>query len=122
MSRENKIVARGNSMVNGISAKGLSVNHKVKIVNLPGGTNEKIPEKLDDIIKEQSSDLIVHSGTNDIINNVNLSTKVKKIFNTIPKEPPSTSIAFSAINNRKDKTNIYKTLTDTNTHLKNFFM
>ena len=28
-------------MVNDISEKGLSVNHKVKIVNLPGGTSEK---------------------------------------------------------------------------------
>ena len=42
-------------MVNGISEKGLSVNHKVKIVNFPGGTSEKILEKLDDIIKEERS-------------------------------------------------------------------
>ena len=32
----------------------------------------------------------------------------------------STSIAFSSIINRKDKTNIQKTLTDTNARLKNF--
>ena len=47
-------------MVNGISEKDLSVNHKVKIVNFPDGTNEKILEKLDDIIKEKPDDLIVH--------------------------------------------------------------
>ena len=29
-------------MVNGIFEKGLSVNYKVKIVNYPGGTSEKI--------------------------------------------------------------------------------
>ena len=78
MSRKKKTVSRGNSMVNGISTKGHSVNHKVKIVNLPGSTNEKIPEKLDNIVKEQSRNLIVHPGTNDIVTNVNLSTKVKK--------------------------------------------
>ena len=100
-------------MVNGISEKGLSVNHKVKIVNFPCGTNEKILEKLDDIIKEKPDDLIVHVETNDITNNVNLFDQRQKIFNKI-------FIAFSSIINGKDKTNIQKILTDTNARLKNF--
>ena len=72
LSRKKKIALTGDSMVNGISEKGLSVNHKVKIVNFPCGTNEKILEKLDDIIKEKPDDLIVDVETNDITNNVNL--------------------------------------------------
>ena len=64
-------------MVNGISEKGHSVNHKVKIVKFPGDTSEKILEKLDDIIKEEPDNLIVHAGINDIIYNVNLLTNVK---------------------------------------------
>ena len=79
-SRKKKIVLTGDSMVNGISEKGLSVNYKVKIVNFPGSTSEKILEKLDDIIKEKP-DLIFYAGTNDITINVNLSTNVKKTFN-----------------------------------------
>ena len=47
LSRKKKIVLTSDSMGKGISEKGLSVNHKVKIVNLPGGTNEKILEKRD---------------------------------------------------------------------------
>ena len=109
-------------MVNGISEKGLSVNHKVKIVNFPGGTSEKILEKLNDIIKKKPEDFIFHAGTNDITNNVNISTNVKKLFNHFSKQSPLTSIEFSSIINRKDKTNIQKTLTDTNTRLKNFCM
>ena len=66
-------------MVNGISEKVLSGNYKVKIVNLPVSTSEKILEKLDDIIKEKPKDLTFHAGTNDIINNVNLSTNVLPI-------------------------------------------
>ena len=55
-SKKKKIVLTGDSMVNGISEKGLNVNHKVKIVNFPGGTSEKILEQLDVIIKEMPDD------------------------------------------------------------------
>ena len=40
-SKKKKIVLTGGSMVNGISEKGLSVNHKIKIINFPGGTSER---------------------------------------------------------------------------------
>ena len=83
-------------------------------------TNEKIPEKLDDTIKQRADDLIAHVGTNDIINNVNFLTNVKKVFNKVSKESSSTSIAFLSIINYKDKTNIQKTLTKTNVRLKIF--
>ena len=81
-------------MVNGISEKVLIVNHKVRIVNFLGGTSEKTLRKLNDIIKEQSTDLIVHVATNDRNINENLLTNVKKIFNKVSKESPSISIAF----------------------------
>ena len=90
-------------------------------MNSLGGTSERILEKLDDIIKEKPEDLIVHAETNGITNSVNISTHVKKTFNKISRELPS-SIEFPRINNRKDKTNIQKTLTDTNAGLKNFYM
>ena len=47
-------------------------------------------------------------------------TNVKKIFNKVSNELSLTSIAFSSIINRKDKTNIQKTLTDANARLKHF--
>ena len=55
-SKKKKIVLTGDSTVNGISENGLNVNHKVKIVNFPGGTSEKILEQLDVIIKEMPDD------------------------------------------------------------------
>ena len=93
-------------MVNDILEKGFSVNHKIKNVNFPGGTRKKILRKVDDKIKEQPDDLLVHVGTNDLINNVffsliNLLTNVKKILNKFSKESLSTSIAFSSIINRQ---------------------
>ena len=56
-------------MVNGISETRLINNHKVKIVNFPGGSREKILEKVDDITKEKSDDLIIYLGKNNITNN-----------------------------------------------------
>ena len=93
-------------MVNDILEKGLSVNRKVKNVDFPGGTRGKILRKVDDKIKEQPDDLLVHVGTNDLINNVffsliNLLTNVKKILNKVSKESLSTSIAFSSIINHQ---------------------
>ena len=90
-------------------------------MNFLGVTSERILDKLDELIKEKPEDLIVHPEANGITNSVNLSTHVKKIFNKISKELPS-SIEFPRINNRKDKTNIQKTLADTNAGLKNFYM
>ena len=55
-SKKKKIILTGDSTVNGISEKGLNVNHKVKIVSFPGGTSEKILEQLDVIIKEMPED------------------------------------------------------------------
>ena len=59
-SKKKKIVLIDESMVNSFSEKGLSFNHKVKLVSFPGGPSENILKKLDEIIKEQSDDLIVH--------------------------------------------------------------
>ena len=103
-SNKKKIVLTGDTMVNGISEKGLNVNQKTNIVNFPGGTSKKILEKLDEIINEQPDDLIFHvesNDYNDLTNNVNLLINVKKIFNKVSKESPSTSIAFSSTINRK---------------------
>ena len=94
--------------------KVLVLTTKLKL-NFLGSTSEKILEKLDDIIKEKPEDLIFYAGTNDITNNVNLSTNIKKIFDNFSKESPLKSIEFSSIINCKDKTNIQKTLIDANT-------
>ena len=59
-------------MLNNTSEKGLSKTHKVRVINFSGGTSAKITDQLDDLIKGKPDDLIVHVGTNDIANNINL--------------------------------------------------
>ena len=95
-------------MLNNISEKDLSKTHKVRMINFPGGTSEKLKDQLDDLIKGKPYDLIVHVGTNDITNNVNLLNNVKKIFRKVSKDSQSTQQAFSSIIVRNDKKNLEK--------------
>ena len=108
-------------MLNNISEKGLSKTHKVRVINFVGGTSEKITDQLDDLIKGKPDDLIVHVGTNDIANDVNLFNNVKKIFRKVSEDYPSTQLAFSSIIVRKDKENLEKSIIETNARLKNYF-
>ena len=62
----------GKSLLNGINDKGLSHKHRVKVVNKPGATSERILEEIDDIIKSKPEHLVVHVGTNDLTNGINI--------------------------------------------------
>ena len=75
-------------MLNNIPEKSLSKTHKIRVINFPGGTSEKMTDHLDDLIKGKPDDLIVLVGTNDIANNVNLLNNVKKIFRKVSKVSP----------------------------------
>lgn len=45
--KQKDVTVTGGSMLNGISEKG-----NLKVTNFPGGTSDKIVEKLDDFIKD----------------------------------------------------------------------
>ena len=112
----------GDSMLSGISEKYLSRTHKVKVTNFPGGATDEIVEKLDNIIKDKPDDLVIHIGTNDLMNNVKLLNNVKKILKKVSANAPSTNLAFSSIIVRKDIRNIEKSIVDTTARLKKFSM
>ena len=107
-------------MLNNLSEKGLSKTHKVRVINFPGGTSEKITDQLGDLIKGNPDALVVHVGTNDISNNVNLLNNVKKIFRKVSKDSPSIQLALSSIIVRKDEKNFENSIIETNARLKNY--
>ena len=77
--------------------------------------------KTDEILENQQPKLlIVHAGTNDLTNDVNLLNNVKKIVNKTKKKSPNTVLTFSNIIVRKNKKNLGKLRTDTNARLKNY--
>ena len=118
--KKRKIIIVGDSLLNSINEKGLSKNHSVKVNNIPGGTSDGILDNLDDFLKNKPDGLIVHACTNDITKRENLLNNVKKILKQVKKLSPNTTVAFSSIVTRKDKTDINKTVQDTNSRLKNY--
>ena len=59
-------------MVNNINELGLSKLNKVLLKIFPCATSAKMLEEMDEIINEMSDSMIIHTGTNDITNNINL--------------------------------------------------
>ena len=118
--QKKRVVITGDSILNGIHEKGLSRNHNVKIKNFSGGTSETIFENLNDIIKSKPDCLIIHAGTNDLTNGINLLNQAKKIVKEVKKMSPNTKVVFSSITTRKDRKNIDKKVSEVNSYLKNY--
>ena len=53
------------SLLNGISQKGLTMDNHVKIQNFPGGMTKTILNEVQELIKSRHDSLIMHEGTND---------------------------------------------------------
>ena len=115
-----KVIILGDSLLNGINEKGLSKRHNVKIVNKPGATSERLLlEDLDNLIKYQPESVIIHAGTNDLTNGINMLNNAKKIVKELTTKLPKVKIAFSGLITRKGKKNLDKNVTETNKRLKN---
>ena len=90
-------------MPNNINARGLSKSKKVDVLNFPETTSSDIVNETDEVLKGKSESLIIHTSTNDLTNNINLLTNVKKNVNKVKKTSPDTVLSFSGIVFRKDK-------------------
>ena len=89
--KKRRIIIGGDSLLNGIHEKGLPRNHGIKVNNIPGGTSDTTLDKLDDLLKNKPNGLVVHAGTNDIIEGKNLLNNAKKVLNQVKKLSPNTS-------------------------------
>ena len=115
--RTTNVIIIGDSMLNNVNSRGLSNQKcgaiklkllKVELLNFPGVTSTDVVNKVDDILVDKPQSLIVHVGTNDLTNDVNLLNNVKKIVSRIKKKSPNTAISFSNIIIRKDRKNLGK--------------
>ena len=68
----NKVVPLGDSMLNNINSCGSSKSKEVDVLNFPGTTSSDVLTKIDDVLNKKPTSLIVHVGTNDLTNYINL--------------------------------------------------
>ena len=116
----NKVVIIDDSVLNNINSCGLSKSNEVDVSSFPGATSAYVLIKIDDVLNKKPASLIVHVGTNNLTNDINMLSNVKKIVNKTNKTSPNTVLTSSNIIFRKDKRNLEKTRADTNSQLKNF--
>ena len=72
-----------------------SEKHNISVAGFSGGTSEKIIENLDDLLKNQPGDILIHVGTNDITNRANLLNNTIKIVKQVSDFPPIRTVAFN---------------------------
>lgn len=61
------------SLLSGISQKGLTMDTHFKIQNFPGGTTKTILNEVQELIESKRGSLIMHEGTNDFGKDKNVS-------------------------------------------------
>ena len=103
----------GDSLLNGISEKGLSKDYQVTVENFPGETSEKLLEEIKNLVADKPA------GTNDVANGINSLNSVKKIVKNVKKSSPNSKLVFSSKLLRKDKKDISKKVSDINSRIKN---
>ena len=89
-------------MLNNIDSRGLSKSKEVDILN-PSATSSNVLAKIYNVWNKKPSTLIVRVGANDLTNDINLSSNVKKIINKINETSSHTVLTFSNIIFWKDR-------------------
>ena len=91
----------------------------VKIKTHSGATTEDIVDHIQPVLRKNPDLIIIHSGTNDLTNDVATIKHVERIIQMVKKKSPKTKIAFSSIINRKDKKGMTEKIRTMNKRLKN---
>ena len=75
-------------MFSNINSPELSKSKKVDVLNFPGATSADVVTKIDDVLNKKPASLIVHVGRNDLTNDINLLSNVKKLLIKLTRHLP----------------------------------
>ena len=102
---QKKIFIVGDSMIKNITGTGISRTNTVKMRPHPGATTIDINDYIKPELRQNPDVVIIHSGTNDLPNNVNTVKKIKKLIKEIEEyhQENTPQIAISSIINRYDQ-------------------
>jgi len=104
-------------MVKGLNEFGLSRDNNVKVNINSGYNSEDMLDVVQPVLRRKPDLVVIHSGTNDITQNVNSYKKIKKLINNF--ENSDVKIVISGIINREDHVDYTDIIAITNDKLKN---
>ena len=97
----NKVVIIGDSMLNNINSRGLFKSKEMDVLNFPVTTSSDVLTKTGDVLNKKTASLIVHVDINDLANDINLLSNLKKIVNKTKKTSPNTVLTLSSIKTKR---------------------
>ena len=77
--RKKAITIVGDSILNGIKERGLSGKHHVRVRAHPGATSLDLADHIKPIARRKPVIVIIHCGTNDLTNSVDIEEYVKNM-------------------------------------------
>ena len=94
----------GDSMIKYVNGREVSRNDSVKVRSHPGATTDDFIDYVRPTVRKKPNLIIIHSGTNDIQNNVNTLQKIRKVISSIKEydTDDNIKIALSSIIHRSD--------------------
>ena len=101
---KNSVIIVGDSIVKHLTGPGISKKNNIKIKTNLGATTEDIIDYIKPSIRKKPDFLLVHSGTNDLTNEVNTMTKIRKAVATVEEmvNERNIKLGFSSIICRED--------------------
>ena len=95
----------GDSMIKYVNGREVSRNDPVKVRSYPGATTDDFIDYVRPTVRKKPNLIIIHTGTNDIQNNVNTLQKIRKVISSIKEYDTDDNIriALSSIIHQSDK-------------------
>ena len=94
----------GDSLIKYVNGQETSRNDSVKVRSHPGVISDDFIDYVRPTVRKKPNLIIIHSGTNDIQNNVNTLQKIKKVISSIKEydTDDNIKIALPSIIHRSD--------------------
>ena len=98
----------GDSMLHGISDRGLmNRQRKVYVKVNPGANTQDIVDHLKPVVRRRPDTIIIHTGTNDITSGTDTQQFLDQAVNLVETESPQTEVVISLPILRKDREGQY---------------
>ena len=90
-------------MIKGLVERGISKDHNVKIRPQLGCTTEDIEDHIKPLPRRNPDAIIIHSGTNDVMDEKPTKKKIKKVVKLIEDTNPDIQVMLSGLIHQEDR-------------------